>query len=258
MPEHRTLSGRALARFRFYEELNDFLSWERRRRDFDYRCARAATVKNAIEALGVPHTEVELILVNGESVDFGYLVREGDRISVYPKFEAFDIRALLRVRDEPLRDIRFIADAHLGGLARLLRMLGFDTMYSNQLSDDQIRATSRIEARVVLTRDRELLKSRTITHGCFVHALKPHEQLREIVERLQLGASAKPFTLCLHCNLPLTSIDKEAVSDRLPPRVGAFYQRYSWCEGCDRVYWEGSHWRRMRQLLTGLVDELPG
>jgi hypothetical protein len=252
-----TAPGQALARFRFYEELNDFLSWQRRRRDFDYRCARAATVKNAIEALGVPHTEVELILVNGESVDFGYLVRDGDRISVYPKFEALDIRELLRVRDEPLRHMRFIADAHLGGLARLLRMLGFDTLYSNALSDEQIRVTSRIEARVVLTRDRELLKCRTITHGCFVHALRPQEQLREVVERLQLGASAKPFTLCLHCNLPLTYIDKEAVADRLPQRVSAFYQRYSWCEGCDRVYWEGSHWRHMRQLLEGLCPKLP-
>jgi hypothetical protein len=98
----------ALARFRFYEELNDFLPRERRKRDFDYRCARAATIKNAIEALGVPHTEVELILVDGESVDFSYLVRDGDRISVYPKFEALDVRELLRVRDEPLRDIPVI------------------------------------------------------------------------------------------------------------------------------------------------------
>jgi len=243
------VTGPALARFRFYEELNDFLPRERRKRDFDYRCARAATIKNAIEALGVPHTEVELILVNGESVDFGYLVRDGDRISVYPKFEALDIRELLRVREEPMRDTRFIADAHLGGLARLLRMLGFDTLYSSELTDGQIRATGHIEARVVLTRDRELLKCRTITHGCFVHSLRPEDQLREVVDRLQLMASARPFTRCLHCNLPLIFIDKEAVADRLPARVAALYQRYSWCEGCDRIYWEGSHWQRMRQLF---------
>jgi hypothetical protein len=249
MEELIPVRDRALARFRFYEELNDFLPRERRKRDFDYRCARAATIKNAIEALGVPHTEVELILVNGESVDFGYLVRDGDCISVYPKFEAFDIRELLRLRDEPMRAMRFVADAHLGGLARLLRMLGFDTFYSNEITDGQIRAISQVEARVVLTRDRELLKCRAITHGCFVHALRPEEQLREVVERLQLTASARPFTLCLHCNLPLISIDKEAVADRLPPRVAAVYRRYSWCEGCDRIYWEGSHWQRMRQLL---------
>ena len=250
-------TDRALARFRFYEELNDFLPRERRKRDFDYRCARAATIKNAIEALGVPHTEVELILVDGESVDFSYLVRDGDRISVYPKFEALDIRELLRVRDEPMRVMRFVADAHLGGLARLLRMLGFDTLYSNEFTDGQIRVTSRIETRVVLTRDRELLKCRTITHGCFVHSLRPQDQLREVVDRLQLTASARPFTLCLHCNLPLIFIDKEAVADRLPLRVAAVYRRYSWCEGCDRIYWEGSHWRRMRQLLDRSLDLSP-
>jgi uncharacterized protein with PIN domain len=250
-------TDRALARFRFYEELNDFLPRERRKRDFDYRCARAATIKNAIEALGVPHTEVELILVDGESVDFSYRVRDGDRISVYPKFEALDIRELLRVRDEPMRVMRFVADAHLGGLARLLRMLGFDTLYSNEFTDGQIRVTSRIETRVVLTRDRELLKCRTITHGCFVHSLRPQDQLREVVDRLQLTASARPFTLCLHCNLPLISIDKEAVVDRLPLRVAAVYRRFSWCEGCDRIYWEGSHWRRMRQLLDRSLDLSP-
>jgi uncharacterized protein with PIN domain len=248
MPQPGTL-GRAVAMFRFYEELNDFLPRARRKRGFEYRCARAATVKNAIEALGVPHTEVELILANGESVDFAYLVHDGDRISVYPKFETFDIGPLLKVREQPLRRLRFVADAHLGGLARLLRVLGFDTVFRNDLRDEEIRAIAHCEARVVLTRDRELLKCRSITHGCFVHALRPHQQLREVVERLQLASSVKPFTLCLHCNLPLASIQAEAIRERLPPRVAAVHERFQWCEGCDRVYWEGSHWRRMREML---------
>ena len=171
----------ASAEFRFYEELNDFLAPERRKRDFHYEFARAATVKNAIEALGVPHTEVELILVNGESVDFSQLLREGDRVAVFPRFEAFDVRPLLRVRPEPLRVVRFVADAHLGGLARLLRMLGFDTLYSNDLDDDDIVELANREERVVLTRDRELLKRRDVSHGCYVHALKPKEQFQEVV-----------------------------------------------------------------------------
>jgi hypothetical protein len=243
-------SDRALATFRFYEELNDFLPRERRKQDIGYRCARAATVKNAIEALGVPHTEVELILVNGDSVDFSCLVRDGDRVSVYPRFESFDVAPLLKVRDHPLRELRFVADAHLGGLARLLRMLGFDTVFRNDFADEAIRRIGACEGRVVLTRDRELLKSRSITHGCFVHALRPRDQLREVVERLQLASSAKPFTLCLHCNLPLNTIHKEAIAERLPPKVAAGYQRFHWCEGCDRVYWEGSHWQRMRETLA--------
>ena len=240
----------ARASFRFYEELNDFLPPERRKRTFEYRCAHAATVKNAIEALGVPHTEVELILVNGESVDFSYLIREGDRISIYPRFESFDIKPLLRVRAQPLRELRFIADAHLGGLARLLRMLGFDTIFRNDFADDEIRVISRYEGRVVLTCDRELLKYRSITHGCLVHAQRPPEQLREVVERLQLASSANPFTRCLRCNEPLMDIARDAIQERLLPDVASRYRRFSWCRGCDRVYWEGSHWQRMREMVA--------
>jgi len=242
-----------VARFRFYEELNDFLAPERRRREFERRCARAATVKNAIESLGVPHTEVELILVNGRSVDFAYLMREGDRVSVYPKFEAFDIQPLLRVRPEPLRVTRFIADSHLGGLARLLRMLGFDTLYDNAYQDHQIRLLASEEGRILLTRDRALLQCRTVTHGCYLHARKPQAQLQEIIERLQLGASLRPFTLCLHCNLPLAAVARAQVLDRLPLAAAQSYEDFQSCPGCRRVYWKGSHWQRMREYLSEIL-----
>src|SRR5258705_12917567 len=119
------------ATFRFYEELNDFLARPLRRRAFSYACAADATAKHMIEALGVPHTEVELILVNGESVGFDHPLADGDRVAVYPKFEALDIQPLLRVRERPLRVVRFVADAHLGGLAQLLRPRGFHTPYHN-------------------------------------------------------------------------------------------------------------------------------
>jgi uncharacterized protein with PIN domain len=242
-----------VARFRFYEELNEFIAPQHRRREFEYRCARAATVKNAIEAIGVPHTEVELIIANGESVNFAYRVRDGDRISVYPMFESFDIEPLLRVRTQPLRMPRFVADSHLGGLARLLRMLGLDTLYDNHYTDVAIRALAAADARTILTRDRDLLKCRDVTHGCYVHALKPPEQLREVVERLQLAGKARPFTLCLHCNLPLRPIEKAQVLDRLPPSVAANQNVFRYCSGCSRVYWPGDHYRRMNELLNGLV-----
>jgi len=235
-----------IARLRFYEELNDFLAPERRKVEFDYVCARAATVKNAIEALGVPHTEVELILANGKSVDFSYLVRDGDRIAVYPMFEAFDIRPLLRLRPEPLRRLRFIADSHLGGLARFLRMLGFDTLYRNTWHDAEIRRLAALGQRIILTRDRDLLKCRDVTHGCFVHERKPEQQLREIVRRLQLEGDARPFTLCLGCNVALEPADKSAVAHRIPPNAARFYDRFSTCPSCGGIFWEGTHWRRMR------------
>ncbi len=243
------------ATFRFYEELNDFLAPKRRQQEFSVPCAEAATTKHMIEALGVPHTEVELILVNGESSDFGRMLEDGDRVAVYPRFEAMDVTSLLRVRDHPLRETRFVADAHLGGLAHMLRMLGFDTLYDNHFHDDEIVCIASRDGRIVLTRDRELLKRRAVTHGCYVHAIKSEVQLREIVGRLDLARSARPFTLCLHCNAPLRPVDKAAVLDRLPPRVRQHYDRFSTCDTCGRVFWEGAHWRSMRRMLESLLDD---
>lgn len=168
------------ANFRFYAELNEFLAPGRRRHAFDSPCAQSATVKHMIEALGVPHTEVELVLVNGESVGFGLMLEEGDRVAVYPKFETFDVSPLLRVRDTPLR------------------MAGFDTLYDNNFGDSEIAAIAAQQGRIVLTRDRDLLKRRSITHGCYLHAQKPAQQLRELFERLDLARSVRPFSLCLH------------------------------------------------------------
>jgi uncharacterized protein len=241
------------ATFRFYEELNDFLPRERRKRDFDCVCARDATTKHMIEALGVPHTEVELILVNGESVGFDLRLRDGDRVSVYPMFESLDIRPMPRLRGQPSRITRFIADAHLGGLARLLRLAGFDTLYDNNIHDDAIVAIAGHEGRIVLTRDVELLKRKDVTHGCFIHALKPERQLQEIVARLDLANSARPFSLCLECNAPLRPVAKADVLERLPERVREGQEHFSTCDTCRRVFWEGSHWRHMRTVLARVM-----
>lgn len=238
-----------MATFRFYEELNDFLPAERRRLEFSVPCAEEATTKHMIEALGVPHTEVELILVNGESVSFDQRLQEGDRVAVYPKFETLDVTPLLRVREQPLRTPRFVADAHLGALARLLRMAGFDTLYDNHYQDREIADIGGREGRIVLTRDRELLKLRSITHGCYVHAVKPVKQFLEIMDRLDLARSTRPFSLCLVCNAPLRAIDKAAVLERLPPSVRDSHERFTTCDTCHRVFWEGSHWRRMQEWV---------
>jgi hypothetical protein len=245
------------ATFRFYEELNDFLPPERRGREITTPCARAATTKHMIEALGVPHTEVELVLVNGTSVGFDRRLADGDRVAVYPKFEAFDIAPLLRVRARPLRVTRFVADAHLGGLAHLLRMTGFDTLYENGFEDGQIARIAVEDGRIVLTRDRELLKRRGISHGMYVRAPRSADQLREVFERLDLARGARPFTLCLACNAPLAPIDKAQAEPALPPTVRASYERFSTCTVCRRIFWEGSHWRRMRAMIDTLLDHEP-
>lgn len=242
------------ATFRFHEELNDFLAPERRGRVFSAPCASAASVKHMIEALGVPHTEVELILVNDQSVGFAHPLDEGDEVEVYPRCKTPDAKPLPLVRAHRRQHPRFVADAHLGGLAHLLRMTGFDTLYDNNFQDREIEALAARDERIVLTRDRELLKRRTIIHGCYVRSLKSEAQLRELFERLELAKSARPFTLCLHCNVPLHRVDKQQVVDRLPPRVRAHYERFSMCGNCARVFWEGTHWRNMRRIVDDLIE----
>ncbi|MGQ0655580.1 MAG: Mut7-C RNAse domain-containing protein [Betaproteobacteria bacterium] len=228
----------ATARFRFHGALASFLARDRRDRAFEYSCARAASLKNAIEALGVPHTEVGPVTVNGQPATLQRTVREGDSVEVLP-LETDDAQPLL-----------FLADAHLGGLARFLRMLGFDTLHDPALADGEICRIAGEERRVVLTRDRELLKRREVARGCYVHALKAEAQLREVAERYRLEKHARPFTLCLHCNLALAAIDKRAVADRLPPGVLASQERFTHCAACDRVYWPGSHYERMKATLA--------
>ena len=241
------------ATFRFYDNLNAFLPRERRGRDFSTPCAREASAKHMIEALGVPHTEVELVLVNGESSGFERLLRDGDRVAVYPAFGQLDVGAVQRLRSRPAGRLRFVADAHLGGLARLLRMAGFDTLYDNGYHDAEIERIAREEGRVLLTRDRELLKRRSVELGCYLHALDPPEQLRELFARLHLAGEVRAFSLCLHCNLPLRPVSKEAVLERLPPRVRETHREFTTCDACRRVYWKGSHYARMRGLLEGVA-----
>lgn len=244
------------ATFHFHDELNDFLPPPRRRVEFSVPCARNATTKHMIEALGVPHTEVELITVHGEVAGFDRLLQHGDRVAVYPHLTAWE-RTLPTGLGAGARDApRFIADAHLGGLARLLRMAGFDTVYRNDWRDREMADMAIREGRMLLTRDRALLMLRDISHGCYVHALKPAEQFVEIVNRLELAGSLHPFTRCLECNAALQAIDKAQVLHRLPSAVQVSQQQFTSCERCGRIYWKGSHWKRMRCLLDSVLGQV--
>jgi uncharacterized protein with PIN domain/sulfur carrier protein ThiS len=238
---------------RFYEELNDFLAPGLRRQDIVRPYHRRTSVKDLIESFGVPHTEVELILVNGVSVDFSHIVRPGDRISVYPVFEALDVTPLVRLRPAPLRTPRFIADVNLGRLARYLRLLGFDCYYANDLKDAEVAHISVTESRIVLTRDRALLQQRIITHGYFVRADQPRTQVREVLTRLDLLRQVQPFTRCTRCNGVLEPVDKQAVLDALQPKTRRYYNEFRRCTVCGQVYWKGSHFDRALQLIAAIT-----
>ena len=166
----------ARLQLRFYEELNDFLSPALRKVAFSHTFGRRASVKDMIESFGVPHTEVDIILVNGDSVDFSYIVQDGDHISVYPVFESLDISPLLRLRPAPLRSPAFVLDSNLGRLARYLRLLGFDCLYQNDFDDETVANIAAREQRTVLTRDRALLQRKIITRGYFVRQVRPRLQ----------------------------------------------------------------------------------
>jgi len=241
---------------RFYEELNFFLPRDKRKKLLNEHCKEGTTVKALIEICGIPHTEVDLILINGESKGFSYQLQENDRISVYPVFESFDISGISRVRPKPLRVIKFILDVHLGKLVKRLRLLGFDTLYSNTYSDEEISEISKADKRIVLTRDRGLLKRKIITHGYYIKSRDPEEQLLEVVKRFDLVKALKPFTRCLACNETLRNIDKERIINRLPEKVRLRYNTFQYCSTCDKIYWLGSHWQHMKKSLEGFFRKV--
>lgn len=249
-------SGSRTAFFRFYEELNDFLPPEKHKRTFSHQFSGQPAVKDVIEAFGVPHTEVDLILVNGESVGFDYRLQSGDRVAVYPVFESLDISGVSKVRRTPLRQTRFIADVHLGSLARRLRMLGFDTLYANHWDDKTLIDIALREQRIILTRDRGLLKHKQVTHGYWVRATCPDEQLREVIRRFHLKKSFKPFTRCMVCNGLLVAVEKGEIDSQLPKNTRKTFNKFYRCQHCGKIYWEGSHVQQMMGYLAAIKDEL--
>jgi hypothetical protein len=247
-PKHqRTLSD---VEFRFYEELNDYLPAGLRKRTFSRTITGTPSVKDAIEAVGVPHTEIDLILVDGRSVRFDHLLHGGERVAVYPMFERFDITPIHRLRPKPLREPRFVADVHLGALARLLRLLGFDTRYANDLDDAQLATLTVRERRILLTRDVGLLKRKAVVRGQWLRHRDPERQLEEVVEALHLRRALRPFTRCLICNGTLAAVSRRSVETVVPARAFRRYRVFLRCPGCNRVYWRGTHYERLTQLVS--------
>lgn len=244
----------ATAFFRFYEELNDFLLPERRKSEFPYQVCAAASVKDVIESLGVPHTEIDLILANGVSVDFSYRVKSDDHISVYPVFESLDISSVTHLRPLPLRQTRFVLDVHLGKLARYLRLLGFDTYYDTKYHDSAIIALALKENRIILTRDVGLLKNRIVTHGYWMRETNPELQIKEVMKRFDLRSSCRPFTRCLECNGNIRSVDlsQESVNRVVPEKVREMQTDYTQCDQCGRVYWQGTHYEKLKKIVANL------
>jgi len=240
--------------FRFYEELNDFLPDEKRKVRFTYSYIDRASVKDVIESLGVPHTEIDMILVNSESVGFDYLINDGDDISVYPVFESLNISDVQHLRPKPLRNPKFVADVHLGRLAHYLRMIGFDVLYENNFEDNKIVKISLEEKRAILTKDKGMLKRSEATHGYCVKSSKVREQIVEVIKRFDLKKLIGEFTRCIDCNTILKSISKNEIINELPPKVSRSQKSFSICPSCKKLYWKGTHHQRMLSFIKTIKN----
>ncbi len=247
-PDEHARASRS-ADFRFYEELNDFLPEERRKVSFRQNFQGTPSVRDAIQAIGVPHGAIDLILVDGLSVDFSHRLQGGERVAVYPVFERLDISPATRLRAEPLRCSRFILDVHLGKLARYMRMLGFDTAYSNDWDDDTIIEISLEQKRIILTRDLGILKQRRVSHGYWVRCSEPLDQVQEVLNALDLSRQLRPFTRCLECNGDIHAVGKDEIRSHIARDIVDRFDAFWQCAECRKIYWQGSHYQRMQERI---------
>jgi hypothetical protein len=225
------------ARFRFYGSLNDFLRSRNKDSWISYAFTNIPAIKDAIEAIGIPHTEVKEIIINKQSVPFSHPLLPNTLAEVHP---------YIQISSAPQK---FILDVHLGKLARLLRLLGFDTLYENNYTDRMIADSLKAENRIVLTRDINLLKHKVIEWGYWLRSQQPPDQLQEVLYRYMLTDKIQPFTRCLACNGCIDLVNKEEIADKLPPDTARYFNEFYQCRSCKRVYWKGSHYERMFQWI---------
>jgi hypothetical protein len=245
------------ATFRFYADLNDFLAPERRQVSFAYPVYDGdQSVKHLIEALGIPHTEVSLILVDGRAVGFNHIVQRDQYISVYPPFTRLELASVFQLRPPLPEPIRFLLDNHLGRLARYLRLLGFDTLYfRNQFDDEALADLSHQTQRVLLTRDRGLLKRSQVIFGYCLRSVDPYEQLKSVILRFDLAQEIDSWKRCLRCNGILQPVDKKAIIDRLEPKTKRYFEAFWRCGECEQIYWRGSHFSKLQQFIDDIQSE---
>lgn len=241
------------AKITFYDELNDLLPSRDRQRQLYIGFNERQSIKHIVESLGIPHTEIGSLVVNGHNVDFGYLVQSGDDILVYPAIPDLDKLSGMFKDGQLIIEPRFILDNHLGKLASYLRMCGIDAIYRNDYHDEELVQVAVQDQRILLTRDRQLLMRKIIPYGYLLRSLDPERQVIEIIRRFDLFKLISPFHRCLRCNTPLEKIEKEKIIDRLQPLTKKYFQEFHHCRGCGQIYWRGSHHKRMENLLFRIL-----
>ena len=242
------------AQFTFHDRLNFFLPRKKKHktliREFDWR----GSVKDMMESMGVPHAEIDLIMVNGKGVTFDYIVEQGDIINVYPNFDVVDLPDKLRVRPIYEGRPRFILDTHLGRLASYLRMMGFDTLYrAGDYPDEEIAEVANAENRIALTRDVGVLKRSLVVYGYYIRNTNPRKRIAEVVEEFKLANITEPYKFCMKCNGTMIKVEKSDILTELTERTQRYYDEFHRCVNCKRIYWKGSHYKKMQTLMDEVL-----
>lgn len=222
---------------------------------FEIECGINQTIKDCIESLGVPHTEVSFITSNKKFVDFSKVVQNGEIYCVYPETNLqIDEKYLCTPRFSDLSiEPRFILDIHLGKLARLLRMFGLHADYG-MVNDEEIYKKALKEFLIILTRDRKLLMRKEITFGYIPRSDFPEEQFKEVYRKYKLKEYIRPFTRCIECNGKLEIVEKSYVVGNVPQRVFDTYNTFAICNKCGKIYWSGSHYTHMVSVIERLIQ----
>jgi hypothetical protein len=242
-------------KIRFFDELNDFLPLRQNNLQLDIELKKPRSVKDLIESIGVPHTEIGHILSNGKAVDFNYPVSNGELIHVYPiRDEISSLNSPDPFAVHPAVQ-GFLLDVHLGRLAAYLRMLGFDCIYRNDYDDSALADISAEQNRILLTCDRRLLMRKKINYGYFVRHRQPRLQLLEIIARFKLHDKLRPFTRCVHCNGITQPVSKQTIEHLLEPKTRKYYDEFYQCSECKKIYWKGSHYQKMKIMVDQLVKQ---
>ena len=241
----------------FRGDLCDLLTRRPEAGEVCYPLTRRASLKDIIEAQGIPHPEIKALLVNGAEVDFSYLPVANDRIEVLPLTPVVDVLTATRLRPEPLPAIAFAVDVNIAKLAPLLRMVGMDCWYENNVSDLSLARLAREQRRILLTRDTQLLKRNQVIHGHLVRSQNPEEQLREVINLYGLRPRLNPFSRCMNCNGELTETSKENIYHHLETLTKKYYHSFHQCRGCGKIYWAGSHRQRMEKKISAILADNP-
>lgn len=228
--------------------LQDFLNGTQAGNPITLTFELQPSLKDLVESQGIPHTAVFKWEINGKEQSPNYNLRDGDAITLYP------IEATSDPEPRFIKPRVFIADVHLGKLAKALRLLGFDSLLAKGWADTAIIRRSNEEQRMILTRDIELLKNGNTRFGYWVRSTDPDEQVKELFKRFDLSDGITPFSRCMKCNGELQQVELGQVTDRVPPKVKEWHTDYWLCNSCGQVYWQGSHYQKLKEKITELIN----